>query len=156
MPDVLDHTDISPCVLGYFSIERLTEWARLTRDCSGYHDPRITENVAKITLHPEFRELNRGLTYLIPDASEETIPGVQGAVPKDLSQDAILVAKIMAYAPVIPHGLSQVQLEEIYSHHCMEMIVRVGRSFKHHPLSVEDSAAVVREYIRRVAVGTWK
>jgi len=130
------------------------DWAGQVLGCEGRHNREcILNNVRKITQHPDYakfeNEVYRGTQdYLLPDASWASIPGVEGAVPRDVCMDAIFYAKIIFYASVVDHGLNKKPLEEIYKHHCVEGIVRTGKAYRMEP---EDSITVLNQYLQRIA-----
>ena len=102
------------------------------------------ENVRKITRNSQFR-----VSGLIPNSSYASIPGVERDVPRDVCMEAGLYADILFYGSVVDHGLSKRSLEEIYKHHCVEGIIKTGKSYG--MKSEEDSIKVLSYYLQRVA-----
>ncbi|MGD0523005.1 MAG: hypothetical protein ABSA43_00375 [Candidatus Microgenomates bacterium] len=133
---------------------KLLDWAEEVSQCGGKHNRQhIMDNVRKITQHTDFLKLEdevykKTRDYLLPDASWASIPGVEGAVPRDICMDAIQYARIIFYGSVLDHHLNKRDLEEIYKHHCVEGIQNVG---VHYSGNREESLKVLSHYVQRIA-----
>ena len=138
-------------ITSFFSPIMLEQWGREIEACDGKHENlELLEKVRKITMADEFRRLknDRG-DYLIPDASEVTIPGIKQDVPRGfVHPDIILRAEIMAYSRIVEHGLNEGDLELVYKHHCIEPVLFVGKTYG---LTSQESLTILNYYIGRIA-----
>lgn len=156
-PDTLRGSDLLNYINSFFTTDVLEKWVREVEACDGKHDYQcIIQKVRKITLDPQFNLLKekcrKNAGYMIPDTSWVGIEGIDRDVPRGICMDAILFAQIMVYSKAINHGLSDEDLKEIYTHHCLETIVNVGQALR---MSSQESLKVLHLYIARIAASTF-
>lgn len=134
--------------------EKLLRWAEEVSQCGGKHDRQsIMNNVRNITMNSNFLRLQNEVLrntgdYLIPDSSWATVSGVERDIPRDVCEDGIQLGEIIFYGSTINHDLSKKSLEEIFKHHCVEAMVRIGKAYEMKP---EESVKVLNYYVQRIA-----
>ncbi len=157
LPDFDHLSEARAAITSFFTNERFEAWIRGAERCGWKHDAnRLLDDVQKITLNPQYQTLvqkqKESGDYLISDASEVTIPGVDYSVSREIAQDAVIYAQSMAYSRVVNHWLKEEELEAIYEHHYVERIIFQGEPLK---MSPQESVAVLKYYIERVAASTF-
>lgn len=135
-------------IANLFNIETLQGWARDIEFCDGNHAGlELIEKVRKITFNERFIRLrNSGTDYLIPNASWQNIPGIEEEISRGFLQEVILAAELMAYSTLVDHGLSESELEIIYKHHSIELMIFEG---KRYGVTPEQGIASLAYYIGR-------
>jgi len=133
----------------FFTTEKLEQWANDTSGCNMSHDrSELLGYVRKINMHPKTTMIrNSKKDYLIPDASWVGIPGIEEEIPRDFITDAILIAEIMTYSRIVPHGLREDQLLRTYQHHCVEWLVTIG---KKRGIEQDITVEILSQYIKRI------
>ena len=94
-----------------------------------------------------------GKDYLIPDASWASISEVGNDIPRNICMDAGMLAGIMVQSRIVDHGLKEQELEDIYLHHCLKIMLNVGRA---HQTNDEETVKILHYYVKRITFNLFK